>query len=533
MTIKQKLLASFIFLISIFSALSLYLTYALQSQGEQTIYAFNQPLKAVNSSKAAADIFRRASSYAHEVLDYKTPQDSSVVTAKFAKLREEFSSQLKQTKSNSLSDKAMVESGKILEKGENWFSQVDAHLVGQGRQSLMDLRLLNRLESQIQQELTTLANDTQKSAQGMAEQVTENINQQMVTVFVLLAIMISAAVISVFWLTGNLLQPITKLKSAVVALSRGDGDLTKRLTIERQDEVGELSNEFNHFIEKVHNSVSNIAKSVNDSHVHLNDFSTISHATQQGTSTQKREIESISSAMTQVVSSVDFVSSSTMQAEQQAESIFQDTQNGVTLVQNTHRQMTELTEKVEQTSEAIFSLSNSSTEIGSVLEVIENIAEQTNLLALNAAIEAARAGEAGRGFSVVADEVRNLAMKTQESTLNIQNTIVKIQQQAEDAKSMMELGRAGAHECADKNQELARALEQILSSVGEIRQTNTVVREHTQQQESAIQHMNSYLTNIVDIADETTKGSEQLEQNSQNLVGSMKEVEYAVAEFKI
>ena len=168
MTIKQKLLASFIFLISVFSALSLYLTFALQSQGEQTIYAFNQPLKAVNSSKAAADTFRRASAYAHEVLDYKTPQDSSVVTSNFAKLREEFTRQLNRTKSNSLSDKAMTESGKILEKGENWFNQVDAHLVGKNQQSLMDLRLLNRLESQIQQELTSLANDTQNSAQNMA-----------------------------------------------------------------------------------------------------------------------------------------------------------------------------------------------------------------------------------------------------------------------------------------------------------------------------------------------------------------------------
>ncbi len=533
MTIKQKLLASFIALISIFSALSLYLTYALQQQGEQTIYAFNQPLDAVNASQAAANVFRQASTYAHEVLDYKTPKNSSEVSVKFANLQQEFVKQISQTKTNSLTEQAMVQSAKILDKGQNWFDSINAHLVGNGQRSLVDLRLLNRLEQEIQQELIALAKDTQNSAQHMAEKVTESIDKQMLTVFILLVLMVSIALVSIFWLTGNLLQPITKLKSAVIALSRGDGDLTKRLTIEREDEVGELSTEFNHFIEKVHTSVSHIAKSVSDSRSHLNDFSTISESTQKGTATQKREIESISSAMTQVISSVDFVTESTMQAEQQADNIFQDTQNGVSLVNNAHKEMTELTAKVEQTSEAILNLSNSSTEIGSVLEVIENIAEQTNLLALNAAIEAARAGEAGRGFSVVADEVRNLAMKTQESTLNIQNTIIKIQQQAEQAKDMMELGRAGAHECSDKNQELAKALEQILANVGEIRQTNTVVREHTQQQESAIQHMNSYLTNIVDIADQTAKGSEQLQQNSHDVIGSMTEVEHAVAEFKV
>lgn len=533
MTIKQKLLASFILLISVFSALSLYLSYELQRQGEQTIYAFNQPLKAVNASQSAADVFRRASNFAHEVLDYKTPQNSAAVTDKFDALKQEFLQQLNLTKTNSLSEKAMQESGVILAEGKDWFDKISAHLAGSGNRSLTDMRLLNRMETDIQARLITLANDTQASAHGMAEQVTENINQQMITVFVLLAIMISITLIAVFGLTNSLLQPITTLKSAVVALSRGDGDLTKRLTIDRQDEVGDLSIEFNHFIEKVHKSVSHIASSVADTQQHINAFSSISEATHQGTAKQKGEIENISAAMTQVIGSVESVSSSTIQAEQQAENIFHDTQGGVDLVQNTHKEMTSLTEKVEQTSEVIFSLTNSSTEIGSVLEVIENIAEQTNLLALNAAIEAARAGDAGRGFSVVADEVRNLAMKTQESTLNIQNTIAKIQQQAAEAKEMMELGRAGAHECADKNQELAKALEQILLSVTEIRQTNTTVREHTQQQESAIQHMNAYLTNIVEVADDTARGSEQLQMNSRNVVGSISDVEQAVSEFKI
>lgn len=533
MTIKQKLLASFILLISVFSGLSLYLSYALQQQGNQTIYAFNQPLNAVNASQSAADVFRRASGFAHEVLDYKTPRNSADVITVFNELESEFLKQLNLTKTNSLTDKAMTESGSILAEGKTWFEKISAHLSNSDNRSLTDMRLINRLEANIQSRLITLANDTQASAQGMAAEVTENINQQMVTVFILLAMMISATLIAVFALTNSLLQPITKLKSAVVALSRGDGDLTKRLTIERQDEVGELSSEFNHFIEKVHKSVSNIASSVADSQLHLNEFSSISEATHQGTAKQKGEIENISAAMTQVIGSVASVSSSTTQAEQQTESIYHDTQSGVNLVQNTHKEMTNLTEKVEQTSEVIFSLTNSSTEIGSVLEVIENIAEQTNLLALNAAIEAARAGEAGRGFSVVADEVRNLAMKTQESTLNIQNTIAKIQQQAAEAKQMMELGRAGAHECADKNQELAKALEQILSSATEIRQTNTVVREHTQQQESAIQHMNSYLTNIVEVADQTANGSEQLQLNSKNVVGSISDVEAAVSEFKV
>ena len=533
MTSRQKLLLSYIALIAIFSGLSLYVTFALQKQGQQTIYAFSQPLNAVNSSRAASETFKQASRFAEDVLAFKFPRESQTVTARFNQLQTSFIEQITHAKENSLTETAMAESSDILSLGETWFAQISAHVTGQNQQQLVDLRLLNANGQAIQERLAALAHDTQKSAKLMAEQVTEDVDGQMITVFTLLVIISSVSFLSVFFLTTNLLKPLFQLRSAVIELSRGDGDLTRRLTIERQDEVGKLSTEFNHFIEKIHQSVSNIARSVSNTHEQLNEFSAISVQTQQGTAQQKSEIESISSAMTQVVDSVASVSASTNQAEQQVDNIFQDTKSGVELVQDTRRDMANLTDKVEQASEVIFTLSNSSTEIGSVLEVIETIAEQTNLLALNAAIEAARAGDAGRGFSVVADEVRNLAMKTQESTLNIQNTIAKIQQQADEAKVMMEQGRAEARACSTKNQTLAESLEQILSSVDDIRQTSMAINEHTKQQDQAINHVNEYLNSIVNIADQTAQGSEQLQQNSQAVVASMHEVENTVAEFRV
>ncbi len=237
--------------------------------------------------------------------------------------------------------------------------------------------------------------------------------------------------------------------------------------------------------------------------------------------------------MVGVLDSVSSVIETTVQAETQAKSIYEETKNSVLLINTVNHDMETLSNQVEEASEVINSLSQSSHDIGSVLDVIESIADQTNLLALNAAIEAARAGDAGRGFSVVADEVRNLAMKTQESTLNIQNTVTKIQQQAVAAKDMMRKGCEGVKECSNKNNELAEALSLVLLSVEEIRLTSTVVTGHTQQQNKAINEVNKYLKSIITIADVTAQGSDELQINSQAVMLSMLSVEENMSDFKL
>lgn len=520
-------------LICVFSTLSIYLTLALNNQGQQTIYAFNQPLTAVNSSGRADETFSQASYFSKEVLSFSLPRDRKIIAQEFKQLNDEFIKHLNLAKQNSLTDESQQESEDILKLGAMWFKQIGEHLTSNQQTKLIDLRILNANETLIHAKLKNLADTTLTSAQIMAKQVTEDINQQRTYVFALLAIIAVLAILAAFFLATNLIKPLNTLKLAVIELSRGDGDLTRRLNIDNQDELGQLSQEFNHFIEKVHQSVSNIARSVNDSHGNLAEFSVISEQTQQDITQQKAEIDSISLSMAEVVNSVESVSESAIQAEQQANNIYQETKSSVDLVQLTSTDMVNLTQKVEKASEVIFMLSNSGSAIGSVLDVIETIADQTNLLALNAAIEAARAGDAGRGFSVVADEVRTLAMKTQESTHNIHKTIKSIQQQAEDAKNIMEQGRDEARACSSKNQELAFALSQILLSIENVNSTNASVTEHTKQQDKAINQVNDYLQNIVSIADRTAQGSNKLQLNSKAVVVSMQDVETSVADFKL
>lgn len=533
MTIRQKLILSFVLLICVFSALSLYLVNALNEQGQQTIYAFNQPLNAVNSSLSAANTFTQASSFARKVLAFETPRDTKETKKNFEQLRSQFTKQLNHAKENSLTEKAKKETNEVLILAEQWFTSLDVHLSGLNQNKLIDLRILNAQENKIQIALSTLANNTLFIAKGTALEVADAIDNQLFSVIALLITIAVLALISAVVLAINLLKPLYILKEAIIELHRGDGDLTRRLVINRKDEVGLLSQEFNHFIEKVHTSVTGIASSVVNTQEQLSAFSSITLRTQQGTSQQKDEINNISDAMVGVLDSVSSVIETTVQAETQAKSIYEETKNSVLLINTVNHDMDTLSNQVEEASEVINSLSQSSHDIGSVLDVIESIADQTNLLALNAAIEAARAGDAGRGFSVVADEVRNLAMKTQESTLNIQNTVTKIQQQAVAAKDMMRKGCEGVKECSNKNNELADALSLVLLSVEEIRRTSTVVTGHTQQQNKAINEVNKYLKSIITIADVTAQGSDELQINSEAVMLSMLSVEENMSDFKL
>lgn len=533
MSIKQKLLASFVFLIAVFSMLSLYLTYELNKQGELTVFAFNKPLSAVNNSRAAAESYRLSNTYVEQVLAFEYPIETTEVKQKFTQLEASFNQHLQEVIDNSLTDESLNISQEIKNLSDSWFFKVKEHLVGSQQTSLTDLRHINELGMLIQAQLISLANNTQEQAAQLSAEAEQQIAQKELIVLTLLISISSIALVIALFVTNSLLKPIESLKAAVIELSRGDGDLTRRLEITRNDEVGQLSNEFNQFINKVHLSVKQIASSVSDTSEGLKEFSTVSNETKQGTLEQKNVIADISAAMEQVNASVTSVNSSTEQAEHKANSIYTETQNGVSLVKKSYTEMDELNQLIDNATESIFELSKTCAEIGSVLEIIENIAEQTNLLALNAAIEAARAGDAGRGFSVVADEVRNLAMKTQESTLSIQEIIITVQEQATSAKSLMETGQSGAQVCAQNNAALGEALEQILNSASDIRKTNLLVVDQTKQQHDAVNHTNAFLTQVINIADVSAQNSSRLEENSERAILSMQEVEATVANFKI
>jgi methyl-accepting chemotaxis protein len=534
MTIKNKLIFNFIGMILIFSLLSGYLIKELNNQGKLTIYAFNQPLNAVNSTRSAWDVFNQASQFSDRVLSMSQVPERRVVSNELTQFKTQFNELLIQAKENSLNESAMQESQAILLVANKWFDDLKRHIAGENETSLISHIVLSEHKSEVQLRLNILVTKTLKQATLLAAEVKKATDEKMTIVAVILAIVALSSIITAILLVQHLIKPITSLTTAVVELSRGDGDLTKRLQVSNNDdELARLSKEFNEFIEKIHTTVTKISQSVDSTQEQLTSFSKISSQTQQGTLRQKEEIDYISAALVQVTNSVSTISEVSSQAKEQSNKIFQDTKDSVDLVAQAVVEINTLSANIDQASEVIFTLRNSSTDIGEVLNVIDSIADQTNLLALNAAIEAARAGEAGRGFSVVAEEERNLAMKTQESTTNIHQTINLIQSKAEEAKQMMDLGRKGAYTCVDRNTNVSDALQHILNSAEAIKDTSEKVNQQTEQQHQATDHVNDYLINIINIAESTAAGSKQLESNSVAIVNSMQDVDSTVKQFKL
>lgn len=533
MTIKNKLLLSFISMIVVFSILSLYLLVELKKQGEVSVFAFKQPLNAVSSSRSAGDFFKQANHYANGIMQMSQPAVNGDVKRDFENIIKRFEEQLTIAKNNSFSPTMEREISQIEQLEKAWSQAILVRISGSGQSQLVSQISLDQQQAQIVERLERLVQTTIAEAQARAGEVESSIDDKLTLSLSLMTIIGLISLVAAIVLANKLTRPLNRLIEAVVELSRGDGDLTKRLDAKSSDEIGQLSREFNEFIAKVHHTVTDISASVATTKASLEDFSDVALETQRGTSQQKSEIDNISSAMAQVNSSMDTVEQSASQVKSQADDIHQETQVSVQLVEEAVNEIANLSADIEKTSDVIYSLSNSSTQIGDVLNVIEAIADQTNLLALNAAIEAARAGESGRGFSVVADEIRTLAMKTQESTTNIHDTISTILKQAQDAKTMMESGTQRAHSCVNKNSEVASALSQVLDRVVGIQERSEFVNEQTQQQKTATLHVNDYLTQIIDIAEQTAKGSMALDSNSTQIIASMDEVNRNVAQFKL
>jgi methyl-accepting chemotaxis protein len=232
----------------------------------------------------------------------------------------------------------------------------------------------------------------------------------------------------------------TALGSLLVSLkdiASGDGDLTKRIEKTSNDELGDVVDWFNQFVDKLHNSISDVVKAIKPLTSLSSDLGNLTSETLEISANQNRATEEVALVVDEMVSSVQAVSSNASSASEAAKQADKAAKDGREIVDRTVSSINGLAEEVERAGEVIRKLEADTENVGTILDVIKGIAEQTNLLALNAAIEAARAGEQGRGFAVVADEVRTLASRTQDSTQEIQKVIEKLQTAARSAVDVM------------------------------------------------------------------------------------------------
>ncbi len=340
-----------------------------------------------------------------------------------------------------------------------------------------------------------------------------------------------------FGLAYTVNRMITKpLHDTVVAMkdvAQGDGDLTMRLKVNGRDEIGQLAESFNVFIGKIQEVIREVTASTSQLSAAAEEMSMITSETRNGVQRQQSETALVATAINEMSSTVHEVANSAATAASAASQADGQTDQGKQIVSSTMSSISMLAAEVEKAANVVNQLEKDSEGIGSVLEVIRGIAEQTNLLALNAAIEAARAGEQGRGFAVVADEVRSLASRTQESTQEIQDMIERLQKGAHDAVSAMQSGKEQATQTVDKAAQAEASLNEISAAVAQINEMNAHIAEASRQQGEVVEEVNKNIVNITQVAEDSAKGADQLSTASEEMASLAVNLESQVSHFKI
>jgi methyl-accepting chemotaxis protein len=323
----------------------------------------------------------------------------------------------------------------------------------------------------------------------------------------------------------------TLIVEGLHALSQGD--LTHKVSITGKDEFAWMCWEYSQGRKGFMSLVKEILGSAGQLAAAAEELSAITEQSNNGVMRQQSEIGQVATAMNEMSATVSEVSKNAGSAAQAAQEADDRAKDGWSVVNTTVQTINNLASEVERTSDVIENLKGDSISIGTVLDVIRDIAEQTNLLALNAAIEAARAGEQGRGFAVVADEVRTLASRTQQSTREINDMIERLQNGANQAVSVMEMGRAKAEESVEQAAKAGEALQSITGVVDNIKSMNMQIASAAEEQSSTAEEINRNIVNISEVAQETAGGSQQTASASDELARLASDLQSQVGKFKV
>ncbi|GGI92291.1 methyl-accepting chemotaxis protein [Shewanella gelidii] len=352
-------------------------------------------------------------------------------------------------------------------------------------------------------------------------------------IFLVSLVLSIATMIVIVVVATKMVTPVRLMAEKLDDIAQGEGDLTKRLTVNGNDEIAHLGKAFNLFVEKLQNTIKDVASATNEVKTGASDIHGQAQIMVEQLINHNNETDQVVTAITEMSSTASEVAMNTTQVAEATQAATLDVVKAQECVDTSLTEISGLMTEINSAASDIQSLSEQSQKINNVLTVIGGIAEQTNLLALNAAIEAARAGEQGRGFAVVADEVRNLASRTQASTLEINEMLTELHKLVSQAVSAMEESQQSCGRSVDSSRAISDSLGSVTSAVTAINDMSTQIATAATEQSSVTEEINRNVYAIQEIVNDLTQSSEGAAGISQTVSREGENLSKLVNQFKV
>jgi methyl-accepting chemotaxis protein len=393
------------------------------------------------------------------------------------------------------------------------------------------LKVVNPVMGEMKETVEKLIELQEKEAESFFTETDEAYHAMIIWVIVSLSTGAIISLVMAYLTITTITRGVSQIEQAANLLS--NGELDARVDYHSKDEIGRITTAFNKMAENFHDAINEVKDSVTQLASAAEETSTVTTQTTEGINQQLTETSQVATAMNEMSATVQEVARNAVEAASAAREADATFHQGKQVIDKVIDAIGELAKEVEEAAGVIQQLEAESMNIGSVLDVIKSIAEQTNLLALNAAIEAARAGEQGRGFAVVADEVRTLAGRTQESTQEIEDMISKLQSGANNAVNVMSEGKEMTLVGVEQAAAAGEALQTINAAVERISSMNTQIASAAEEQSSVTEEINRSIVSINGVAEQSVTGAQHTAQASDDMARLAEQLKGLVERFKV
>lgn len=389
------------------------------------------------------------------------------------------------------------------------------------------------LFNQLREHFDSVSTQVEQQASRTAAAATSTGSRNVLITSVISAIAVLFSLTLFLYFMRLILRSITRLRDQLDSIAQGEGDLTKRIPVENNDDLGRLASSFNQVLINLQQMIASVQALSQELGNEAGRLARSAQENDTGARQQSDAITMVATAINEMHSAIEEVAGNANRASQLTQDANDTGQRGAEIIHSSSSQVRQLANQTGRAVEVIRVLAKDSDNISTVLDVIRDIADQTNLLALNAAIEAARAGEQGRGFAVVADEVRTLAGRTQESTENIQQMIQALQSGVTEVVELMETGNRQATATEALSEQADSELQSILSSLGHISDMNTSVASATEEQTQVVDDINRNITHISNLATDGAQRSRDIGNISHSLDSVAQSLQQQVGRFRV